>query len=431
MEVEEFSIGVGPKLLGVKAFGDEFNLRLLPLGGYVRFPENYNATVVRQQEEQVLAAAREFDKQRRDDAGYQILNALTLGYYGDRLRKQEKQQQQIKALEKAQSSPWWRRFVGRNKPSPPTPTLVDFDDIEVNYYDNPNLLQNRPWYQRAVVLSAGVIFNLLLAFAIYFGQINYGAGVPKPIFDEGVLVSSVPGPEAAARGLLQKGDIVLKVNGQDVIVSTRPSVSETQKGINTVISTIRATPEGRSLELTVRHPGESRPVQVAVTPKRADKNSPQTIGVLLSPNYVKSEVVRSSSWTDGVLLAADYVLVLTKETAKGLWVLLGDIVSGKGAGSQVSGPIGLIKTGSEVVSTRDITTVLLFAATISINLGVVNAFPLPALDGGQLLFVLSEAVTGRKVDQRVQEGITGAALFFLLLASVGAALGDIESLFAP
>ena len=142
-------------------------------------------------------------------------------------------------------------------------------------------------------------------------------------------------------------------------------------------------------------------------------------------------MVRSDSLVEATGLAAKYVTSLTKETASGLLSFIGKVASGKAMSSsnQVSGPIGLIRTGSEIVSTQDWTTVLLFAAAISVNLGVVNAFPLPALDGGQLVFVLAEALTKRKVDQRVQEGISGAALLFLLLASAGAALSDIESIF--
>ena len=80
------------------------------------------------------------------------------------------------------------------------------------------------------------------------------------------------------------------------------------------------------------------------------------------------------------------------------------------------------------MATKDLSTVLLFAAGISINLGVINALPLPALDGGQLVFVLSEAITGRKIDQRVQENITSVAVLLLLLASVSTAFGDVSNI---
>ena len=70
-----------------------------------------------------------------------------------------------------------------------------------------------------------------------------------------------------------------------------------------------------------------------------------------------------------------------------------------------------------------------FAASISINLAVVNSLPLPALDGGQLAFVLVEAAAGRRIDQRVQEGINAGALLILLFISFGAAVGDVASIF--
>ena len=81
-----------------------------------------------------------------------------------------------------------------------------------------------------------------------------------------------------------------------------------------------------------------------------------------------------------------------------------------------------------MVATNDVAAVIGFAAAISVNLAVVNALPLPALDGGQLVFVIAELLTGKKVDQRKQENISSAALLFLLLVSAGTAVGDITSL---
>ena len=84
----------------------------------------------------------------------------------------------------------------------------------------------------------------------------------------------------------------------------------------------------------------------------------------------------------------------------------------------MSNPIGFIRAGSEVVASNNILAVIGFVTAISINLALVNALPLPALDGGQMLFVLAEAVTvGRKIDQSLQELINSAALFFLLFVT--------------
>ena len=286
------------------------------------------------------------------------------------------------------------------------------------------------------------VFNILLSFFIFFGEINLGPGLYQPVFEPGAVVSSLVEKESAARGILQTGDIIVGVNGQPLQSTSSISKSpvQAQKSVSYVISKIRETPEGGSISLSVVKGGKTAtsinkapPVVdiVSIRPTRT-KDGISAIGVMLSPNYVKSVTVKSDSITESAVLAWEYVATLTQDTAGGLLSFAWSILSGKSStsGGQVSGPIGLLKTGSEVVATQDWRSVLLFTAAISINLGVVNALPLPALDGGQLVFVLAEAITGRKVDQRVQEGITGATLLLLLLASVSAAVGDIGSIFS-
>ena len=169
---------------------------------------------------------------------------------------------------------------------------------------------------------------------------------------------------------------------------------------------------------------------MTITPKRNGQASPQAIGVFLSPNFLKTEKLQSGNILEAGKLAYGYLSNILSQTFEGFVSLFSTMLSGKGAppGQNLSGPVGLIKSGTEVVSTRDLTTVLLFAAALSVNLGVVNALPLPALDGGQLLFVLAEAVTGRKVDQRLQEGLTSVAVLFLLLVTISTTFSDVSGI---
>ena len=212
-------------------------------------------------------------------------------------------------------------------------------------------------------------------------------------------------------------------------MSQSPTAADSQKAITELISTIRSTPDGDDVRLSVIRNKGTKPVDVTIQPARTQANSPKTIGVMLSPNFVKTELLKVNNPTEAVLPAAKLVSSQTQETAGGLLKFFGQLVSGKDTGGQqVSGPIGLLKTGSDVVSTKDWSTVFAFAAAISINLGVVNAFPLPALDGGQLVFVLAEAVSGRKIDQRLQEEIIGITVLLLLFVSASAALGDVQNL---
>ena len=133
-------------------------------------------------------------------------------------------------------------------------------------------------------------------------------------------------------------------------------------------------------------------------------------------------MVMASNPIDAVVMAAGEVTEITSQTARFILGFLGGLIVSGGktpAGTSLSGPIGVLKTGSDVIG---------FAAAISVNLAVVNAFPLPALEGGQLVFVIGELLTAKKVDQRKQEELSSAALLFLLLVSAGTAVGDIASL---
>lgn len=157
INVEEFSVGVGPKIFGFKAFGDEFNLRLLPLGGYVRFPENYNGTLVEEMQAKAVEQAkakREHEKLQQQQGRSlrdKVLNVLTLGAVE---RKRQEQVAAAAAQVQTEKLPWWSRQKQNDDGDDDD---LDVPRVEIPYDDNPNLLQNRPWQERFVVLSGGVV----------------------------------------------------------------------------------------------------------------------------------------------------------------------------------------------------------------------------------------------------------------------------------
>lgn len=234
IRVEEFSVGVGPKIFGFTRTakdesGDEidFNLRAVPLGGYVRFPENYNTTQAMIVEDEAREARKEWIEQMKEHsedsrdsqprtAG--LLNALTFGLAGRKeLEKAERAIEEAKRLETEELKyrPWKKLFLFSKQPTkraiavePP----VGPPDIE--YYEDPNLLQNRPWQERAIVLVGGIVFNILLAFTCYFGELTVGDGLPKPMFREGALVTQAPRANGPSYGVLHQGDVIIGINGK-------------------------------------------------------------------------------------------------------------------------------------------------------------------------------------------------------------------------
>jgi RIP metalloprotease RseP len=221
----------------------------------------------------------------------------------------------------------------------------------------------------------------------------------------------------------------LYCSGYPVLLSDGPPMKAAQKQVGDLISRIRDTPDGETLTLSVKR--ENKALDVSIRPQRTtDNDQLQSIGVFLSPNLKEVIKLQSDNVVEAFQLAWQYFNNILSQTLDGFVSLISTLLMGKSLppGQSVSGPIGLIKTGTKVVATKDLTTVLLFAAALLVNLGVINALPLPALDGGQLVFVLAEALTGRKVDQRLQEGISSVAVLLLLLVSILTAFSDVGSI---
>ncbi len=489
IDVDEFSVGVGPRILGVRqrlvdgkvAFekidnvmgneesatsldGIEFSLRAIPFGGYVRFPENYNRTLAFEQEDAARNARNKARLMRIENssklenaleflaANSFLLNLVSLGLL-KKWQSNRESEQLLRAQNEAKTNAvsninkqvggavWWNNLPWVTTKKVEEQYLNDVDKLailtaaiqpEIEYSDDPNLLQNRPWYERAIVLSGGVAFNLLLAFVCYFGEFAGGRGLPRPVFDVGAVVSQMPSKESPSFGVLNQGDVILGING--MIMSSSPNyksgILASQKEMSDIISVIRKTPMGEKVKLTVVHGRDSdKRDEISIYPKK-NSDGLTSIGVTLMPNYVRTDIVLASSMVDAISKAGSVVYELTSETAQSILGLLFGVLLGKGlpAGTSMSGPLGVIKTGTEVVRGSDFAAIVSFAASISINLAVVNSLPLPALDGGQLAFVLAEAAAGRRIDQRVQEGINAGALLILLFISFGAAVGDVASI---
>jgi regulator of sigma E protease len=91
--------------------------------------------------------------------------------------------------------------------------------------------------------------------------------------------------------------------------------------------------------------------------------------------------------------------------------------------NEIGGPIAVVKTGADLAGISNVALVG-FAATLSINLALINSLPFPALDGGQLLFVIIEIVTGKPLNRNIKDTITAFAFSTLLWLSVTSFVGD-------
>jgi membrane-associated protease RseP (regulator of RpoE activity) len=269
-------------------------------------------------------------------------------------------------------------------------------DIDPN---DPNLLRNRPWVDRAIVISAGVIANLLFAYFILTTQ-AFTVGIPHLNFNPGAALPQVMEGSIAQKAGLQKGDVVLKVN-EMVLPGDETSADQLRKAIEASFN--------QPLNLQIQRDG--KPLIVNLTPEMKDGKG--RIGIALAPN-ARVDIQHPSNPIAGLVLAGDELSNVVNQTVQGF----GKLITNFGATSkQVAGPVEIVRQGARIAE-RDWKNLFGFTVLISVNLAVMNILPLPALDGGQLVFIILEALRGKPVPKRFEEGFMQTGLVLLLSLGV-------------
>ena len=262
--------------------------------------------------------------------------------------------------------------------------------------DDPDLLRNRPLPQRALVIAAGVLANLLLAYLVLVSQ-SLVLGIPDGISARaGVLVSGVQPGQAAAGAGLQPGDRILAINGE--------RLGGGQAAVGLLVDRIRNAP-GEPLALQAERSG--RPLELALTP--ADLGGVGRVGAQLQPDG--EETFRAPRGPLEPILQANHDFVaLLRRTVAGFGALITHF--GETA-AQVSGPVKIVEMGASLAHQGG-SGLFLFTALISINLAVLNALPLPMLDGGQFCLLLIEGLRGRPLPERWQAAFLQSGFVFLM-----------------
>lgn len=388
MLVREFAIGMGPKIYEFTYNETLYTIRILPIGGYVRVagddpemielkPGHHIAVYFNQQGKIDRIIVNNKDK-------YPNAHLLEVS-------KADLEHELFIEGYTANELDELQRFeVDRN-----AKMVMDGMEAQIAPYDRQ--FQSKTVGQRAMQLFAGPMMNFVLAIVI-FVIIGLVQGVPseKPIIGE--VLEDSPAMTAG----LEQGDEVVQINGQPITTWLE------------FTQIIREHPN-EAIELVVVRDGSE--MTLSVTPREAviEERVIGQIGVLNA--YEKS-----------FIKTITYGFELTYETTKLILVNLVMLISGQLSLDMLSGPVGIYDATDKIVQTGFM-NYLMWTAMLSINLGVINLVPLPALDGGRLLFVGIEAVRGKPIDPQ-KEGIVhviGFALLMLLMIVV--TWNDIQRLF--
>ena len=272
---------------------------------------------------------------------------------------------------------------------------------------------------QALVLIAGVAMNLLFAYVLITGALI--AGTPRALAPDEVasardtelaVANVLPGSPAARAGILPGDSILSAEDGHYAFSGVDPTEFTefvAKGGGNTTIA------------LSVRH-GSGEEETLFARPEAGiipSDPSRAALGVEVAPIGVVPLSLGSAIVEGAILTWGATVL-----TAQGLWHFFYGIFTLSADLSQVAGPVGIAGVVGSA-SLQGLGNLFSIMAIISINLALINLIPVPALDGGRLLFVMIESIIRRPIKTSIAHGINAIGFIFLILLMVVVAAHDI------
>jgi regulator of sigma E protease len=373
MRPRRFYIGFPPAVAKVKHKGIEYGVGAIPLGGYVKIPGMFRPGT--RDLDLYFRPALEEDESLIEPVGT-LRQSLE---QEDHDRTKADLELLRERLASARLSPTATRFSKRG--------LEELDDAL-----SPDAYWRQPTWKRLVVIAAGPVTNILVAmliFAALYMLNTYRLGFNVAANAKtGALTTRVEGvlsDSPAARAGLEKGDVVVTINGEKVNGTT-------------LIKHIGSS-GGHPITLTVRRHGELQRLRTVEPMNLAD-----------SPSGALGES-----------------LGLTWRITRDIFVKgLGRLFVGEGR-KQISSPVGIVQGSSDAYK-QGAADFLFVVALISLSLGVLNLLPLLPLDGGHLVFSLIERVRGRPVPREIYERVSGIGIAFVLLLFVLGLSNDVQRL---
>ncbi len=269
--------------------------------------------------------------------------------------------------------------------------------------DDERAFSKKPVWKRIIVVVAGAVMNVLLGFVILLCLNGFG----KETIPTTVILQFNGDSAAIEQSGLRVGDKILKINGRSMLIEQDILFSVSQDADKVV-------------EMVVRRDGEkitlpAVPVNtVTITNKDGEEET-------VFPFFVVTE--KKTVWN-----VLKYTAMNTLYVARIVWLSLVQLVTGQASVGDLSGPIGVGKVLGQATAIS-MSALFNMIAFITINIGVFNLLPVPALDGGRLIFLLIEAVRRKPINPKYEGYVHAAGLILLLLLMVFVTFQDIIGLF--
>ena len=369
MPVSEFAIGMGPKIFSVRKGETIYSIRILPLGGFVNIegmqPENFDL--------------ERFKKEKTDEIIEELRNEKGLTEKSDEIESEEFVNEVSKRLD---------------------------ENVEKELKKQENIQKNgffaKSPFSRFVVLIAGVMMNFISALIALFVMLSI-TGV-MPIKYTAPVVGEIQA-DSRAKEKLRVNDRILAVNGENVSNWVEMSekvlkISQNYKDEDVSLKILRNDKEiTENVKLTYNKEAKANLLGIQVLSQKTNINERIKMSFVLFRDYFKLTL-------DGVRM----------------------LVTGKVAMKEMTGPVGLPKIVGQAYGQGGFFALLGIFILISINIGIMNLLPIPALDGGRLIFVIPEFF-GIKVNKKIEEKIHVIGMIFLLVLMLVIVFFDVTKYF--
>ena len=263
-----------------------------------------------------------------------------------------------------------------------------YEDDNTGDIPKDKFMCNKKWYQRFIILFAGVFNNFLLALVLLF-IIAFFWGAPSL---DPVINGVTEGKPAEAAGI-QKGDRILAINGTKVSTWDKAQLLLIIKD------------KDNTYEIKVKHTdGKTETVKVKPEEvKDKDGNKSRVFGLEIKTKVSKKYKIGAS---------IKYSWQKFWATVDQMALTIGNLFTGGISINNLSGPVGIYTVVGESRK-AGFENIIFLTAYLSINLGIMNILPITALDGGHIMFLIIELITRKKVNAKIESLLT--SIFFVLL----------------
>ncbi|MEK4522557.1 RIP metalloprotease RseP [Psychrobacillus sp. FSL W7-1493] len=386
--VREFAIGFGPKIFGMTKGETLYTIRLLPMGGYVRMAGEDLDSVELQPGYRLGIRVNKDNKidQIVLNQNKQFPDMLFLEVEKSDLMKD----MYIEGYDEEERLV--RYQVARN-------AVIIENNTETFIAPYDRQFGSKTVGQRALTIFAGPLFNFILAFFIFLA-LGLIQGIPT---NEPIITTVVDDSPAEMAGM-KDGDLVKEIDG--VQITEWEQLSNAVRESANEPLTFVVERDGMTEELMIT------PIEVSTKEGKVTQ-----IGVMYSSPLEKNPI-------GAIAFGAEQTYQMTKQ----IFTILGTLITGSFSIDDLSGPVGIYQA-TDTVAQLGVFNLMYWAAALSINLGIMNLLPLPALDGGRLLFFLFEAVRGKPIDKQKEGMVHFVGIMLLMVLMVVVTWNDIQRFF--